>query len=276
MATAFQVTHQGQTKSLTEWAKGKNIRALSGLAPHERINFRDLVNTIAGICLATHFQDQAPDYPSFSVLITGTNRDQAAQDALRAIAGQNRTRQATAVLDALELLDGERLDPYRSKYATYIIDLLKKKGHGQVLNHSELIQSVHGVEYLAPQSLRLEPEWGVVVLATLVYSGDLIMAMPGKHFDATGLSQLAATPVRENLPTSNMSNSPKIGMCRRSRSCSNSEVGPWPSEKRSPKATRSRTTTPTGSGKNSGEAGVDPAACANRRAVLGAQIAPGG
>ena len=71
MATAFQVTHQGQTKSLTEWAKGKNIRALSGLAPHERINFRDLVNTIAGICLATHFQDQAPDYPSFSVLITG-------------------------------------------------------------------------------------------------------------------------------------------------------------------------------------------------------------
>lgn len=117
MATAFQVTHQSQTKSLTEWAKGKNIRALSGLSPHERINFRDLVNTIAGICLATSFQDQAPDYPSFSVLITGTNRDQAAQDALRAIAGQNRTRQATAVLDALELLDGERLDPYHSKYS---------------------------------------------------------------------------------------------------------------------------------------------------------------
>jgi len=155
------------------------------------------VNTIAGICLATHFQDQAPDYPSFSVLITGTNRDQAAQDALRAIAGQNHTRQATAVLDALELLDGDRLDPYRSKYATYIIDLLKKKGHGQVLNRSELIQSVHGVEYLAPQSLRLEPEWGVVVLTTLVYSGDLVLAIPGKNFDATGLPQLAAANVRE-------------------------------------------------------------------------------
>src|SRR5499426_158800 len=197
MATAFQVTHQGQTKSLTEWAKGKNIRALSGLAPHERINFRDLVNTIAGICLATHFQDQAPDYPSFSVLITSANRDQAAQDALRAIAGQNRTRQATAVLDALELLDGERLDPYRSKYAMHIVDILKKKGHGQVLNRSELMQSVHGVEYLASQSLRLEPEWGVVVLATLVYAGDLVLALPGKQFDATGLAQFAATPVRE-------------------------------------------------------------------------------
>ncbi|MDZ7699261.1 MAG: DUF6079 family protein [Deltaproteobacteria bacterium] len=54
-------------------------------------------------------QRKAPEYPFFSVLITGTNRDQAAQDALRAIAGQSRTKQATAVLDALELIDGERL-----------------------------------------------------------------------------------------------------------------------------------------------------------------------
>ena len=89
-----------------------------------------------------------------------------------------------------------------------------------MLNRSELIQSVHGVEYLAPQSLRLEPEWGVVVLATLVYAGDLVLAMPGKQFDATGLSQLAATPI-ENLPNSNISNSQKTGMCRRLRRCSN-------------------------------------------------------
>jgi hypothetical protein len=197
MATAFQMTYQSRTRSLTEWATGRNIRELSGLSPQERINFRDLVNTIAGICLAPYFQDRAPDYPSFSVLITGANRDQAAQDALRTVAGQNRTRQATAVLDALDLLDGERLDPYHSKYAMYIIDLLKKKGYGQVLNRSELIQHDNGVEYLAPQRFRLEPEWGVVVLATLVYSGDLVLAIPGKTFDATSLPQLAATNVRE-------------------------------------------------------------------------------
>ncbi len=113
MATAFEVTYQGRSKSLTEWAKGKSIRELSGIGSYERINFRDLVNTVSGICLGPHFQDQAPEYPLFSVLITGANRAQAAQDALRAIAGQTRTKQATAVLDALELLDGERLDPYR-------------------------------------------------------------------------------------------------------------------------------------------------------------------
>lgn len=197
MTTAFEATYQGRTKSLTEWAKGKSIRELSGIASHELINFRDLVNTIAGICLGAHFQDQAPEHPFFSVLITGANRAQAAQDALRAIAGQNRTKQATAVLDALELLDGERLDPYRSKYAKHILDIVKKKGHGQVVNRSELIQEVLGVEYLAPQTLRLEPEWAAVVLAALVYSGELVLAVPGKKFDATGLPQLAGTGIDE-------------------------------------------------------------------------------
>jgi hypothetical protein len=197
MTTAFEVTYQGRAKSLTEWAKGKSIREISGIGSHERINFRDLVNTIAGICLGTKFQDQAPEYPFFSVLITGANRAQAAQDALRAIAGQNRTKQATAVLDALELLDGERLDPYRSKYAKHILGVAKKKGHGQVVNRSELIQDVLGVEYLAPQSLRLEPEWAVVVLAALVYAGEVVLSIPGKKFDATGLAQLAGTGIDE-------------------------------------------------------------------------------
>ena len=197
MTDAFEVTYQGRTKSLTEWAKGKSIRELSGIGSHERINFRDLVNTIAGICLGAHFQDQAPEYPFFSVLITGTNREQAAQDALRAIAGQNRTKQATAVLDALELLDGERLDPYQSKYAKHIIGLLKKKGHGQVVNRSELIQDDKGVEYMDKDRYRLEPEWVIVVLAALVYSGDLVLAIPGKKYDATGLPQLAGTGIDE-------------------------------------------------------------------------------
>jgi len=66
-----------------------------------------------------------------------------------------------------------------------------------VVNRSEVIQDVNGLEYLAPQSLRLEPEWAVVVLAALVYSGDLVLAIPGQKFDATGLPALAATSVDE-------------------------------------------------------------------------------
>jgi Family of unknown function (DUF6079) len=194
---AFEISYQGRTKSMTEWAKGKSIRDLSGLSPDETINFRDLVNTIAGLCLAPNFEDQAPEYPFFSVLVTGNNRSQAAQDALRAIAGQTRTKQATAVLDALELLDGDKIDPSKSKYAKFILDAANDKGHGQVVNRSEIIKDDHGLEYMNPGGYRLESEWVMVILAALVYSGDIVLSIPGKKFDATGLQQLSATGMEE-------------------------------------------------------------------------------
>lgn len=197
MSEAFEVTHQGKTKSMMEWAKGLNIRSLSGLSPQESINFRDLINTIAGICLEPHFEDQAPEYPVFSIYITSQSRPQAAQDALRYIAGQSKTKQATAVLDALELLDEDRVDPHQSRYARHVLDLLSKKGEGQVVNRGEIIHEGNGVEFMDPSSKRLEPEWVVVVMASLVYSGDMVFVVPGAKCDATGLSKLSSMGVDE-------------------------------------------------------------------------------
>ena len=200
MLNAFELTYQGRSKTLIEWTKGtRPIRELAGVGPHDRITFRDLVNTLAGICFDQHFQEQAPEYPIFSVLITGANRTQAVQDALRAIAGQRgtATKQAVAVLDALELLDGERIDPYKSRYATYILDIVTQKGQGQVVNRSELIQDVLGIDYLAPERFRLEPEWVVVVIAALIYAGELVLTIPGIKFDAGNLPQLATTGIEQ-------------------------------------------------------------------------------
>ena len=197
MGSAFEVGHQGRRKALLEWAKGHSLREVSGISPAERINFRDLINAVAGICLESHFAEQAPDYPHFSVLVTSRNRAQAAQDALRWIAGATKTRQGTAILDSLGLLDGARLVPHRSKYAAHILDRVHGKGHGQVVNRGELIQELLGVEYLAAETLRLEPEWAAVLLAALVHSGDLVLAVPGRKFDAADLSALAALPLDE-------------------------------------------------------------------------------
>ena len=197
MTTAFELTYQGRTKSMTEWVKGKSIRDISGISSNETINFRDMINTVAGICLTPRFENQAPEYPYFSVLVTSRNREQAAFDALRAIGGQNRTKQATAVLDGLELLDGDKIDPYKSKYAAFLLDLVKQKGHGQVVGRSEVFQDDHGLEYMNPGLFRLEPEWTVVLLAALVYSGDIVLAIVGKKFDATNLQQLASTSIDE-------------------------------------------------------------------------------
>ena len=197
MGSAFEIGHQGRRKALLDWARGHSLREVSGVAPAERINFRDLINAVAGICLESHFAEQAPDYPSFSVLVTSGNRAQAAQDALRWIADATKTRQGTAILDSLGLLDGDRLDVYGSKYAAYILDQVHKKGHGQVVNRGELIQEVLGVDYLAAETLRLETEWAVVLLAALVHSGDLVLAVTGRKLDAADLPALAALPLDE-------------------------------------------------------------------------------
>jgi len=100
------------------------------------------------------------------------------------------------VLDGLGLMNGEKIDPYSSPYAKHLIDLLNQKGHGQVLNPSEVIQELDGIPYfVAPGKFRLEPELLVVVLGALIYSGDVVMSLPGKEFSATDLKELAARPL---------------------------------------------------------------------------------
>lgn len=191
MTMAFEVTYQGKSRPLLGWVKGKP------LGSGGRINVRDVVNAVGSVCLAPHFEELAPSYPTFTLLITTANRELATQDALKSVVGGPRTKLGAAVLDALELLDGERLDPTKSKFANHVTDVLKKKGHGQVVNRSELVHEVYGVEYFAPDRFRLEPEWLVVLLASLVHSGDLVLAIPGKKLDATNIAQLSATPLDE-------------------------------------------------------------------------------
>ena len=191
MATAIEVTHQGRKKPLAGWVTGRPA------GEGAQVNVLDVVNAVGSAALAARFEDEAPEYPAFPVYWTSKSRPQAVQDALRWIAGPLRTQQGSRVLDALELLDGDRLDPTRSRYARHVVELLERKGQGQVLDRGELIQAVHDVEYMAPGAYRLEPEWVVVVLASLVYSGHVVLAIPGRKFDATDVAALAAAPLAD-------------------------------------------------------------------------------
>jgi hypothetical protein len=197
MNTAFEVTYGGRRKPMLEWVKGQSIRDRAGLGGNERINFRDMINTVAGISLASHFEQLAEQYPIFSILVTSKNREQYARDAIRVISGGNPTKQASAVLDALQLLDGERITPANSKYAQFILEKLKAKPHGQVVNHSEVMETVYGIDYLEPRRFRLETEWVAVLLAALIHSGDIVLAIPGNKFDASKLSELASTGIED-------------------------------------------------------------------------------
>ncbi len=183
MTTAYQVTCQGRARTLAEVVQGKPA------AGQSRGSVRDLVNAAASVCLGPHFQNKAPEYPVFSILITRQNRAQAAQEAVRWLSGSIRSKPGTAVLDALELLDGDVLRPRNSRYARHVLDLLTQKAQGQVLNRAELVQDEQGVDYWG--RFRLEPEFLAVVLASLVHSGDLVLSLPGRKLDASAVDQFA-------------------------------------------------------------------------------------
>lgn len=195
--TAFEVTYQGKAKTLQDWAKGVSLRDRARLGTDERINFRDIVNIVSGLVLGQRFADIAPEYPKFPVLVTEANRKSLIGSALRALAGGTRTKDATAVLDALEVLDGERIDPTHSRYAQEVLKRLAAKGHGQVLNRNELVSGSTDVEYFFPAKQRLEPDLLVVVLGALAYSGDIVLSITGDKIDSSKLALLAERSLDE-------------------------------------------------------------------------------
>ena len=194
---AYEVTYQGKAKTLREWTKGISLRDKARLGPEERINFRDVVNITSGIALNNQFAEAAPDYPTFQALVTESNRKQLVGNALRALAGGNLTRDAVIILDGLEMLDGDRIDPTRSRYVQEVLSRLKAKGHGQVLNRGELLSGGSDVEYFAPLKFRLEPDLLLTVLGGLVYAGDIVLAITGDKIDSGKLTLLAERPLDE-------------------------------------------------------------------------------
>lgn len=185
---AYEVTHQGKTKTLQDWLKGVNMRERARLDPNSVIAFRDIVNVVAGICLAQHFDNIAPEYPKFSILITESNRRQAIQSAMRSLSSGQRPRDATAVLDALEMLDGSKIDTSKSRYAKAILDRINAKAPGQVLNRSELFTGLLGVEYFDDGHTRLEPDWVLLTLSCLVYAGEVVLSITGDKIDSSRLN----------------------------------------------------------------------------------------
>ncbi|MCP5271841.1 MAG: ATP-binding protein [Burkholderiaceae bacterium] len=194
---ALEMTYQGKSKPLEAWVQGISLRERARLGPDDRINFRDVVNVVSGLALASRFAEVAPEYPSFSSLVTEQNRRQLIGNALKMLAGGPKTRDGTVILDALGMLDGDKPQPGQSKYAKAVVAQLGAKGSGQVLNRAELLVGGSEIEYFSPAKCRLEPDLLVVVLGGLVYSGDAVLAIPGDKIDSSKTSLLTERSLEE-------------------------------------------------------------------------------
>lgn len=182
---AYIAQYNGQSKPMMDWLKGTSVRNISGLGDSQIGSLKDIFESVASHILANHFVSLAPEYPAFSQWITYENIESAAKDALSVISGGAATKRANAVLDALELLDGDKISPLQSRYAQAVLAVLKSKPQGQVVNQAELLEAINSRLYFKPESFRLEPEWLLVLIACLVYSGELELVVVGHTLTAS-------------------------------------------------------------------------------------------
>ena len=188
MLTSFDVIHQGVPKKMVEWLKGHR----TGNAA-----VRDLLELTGSVCLGASFEDRYPEYPKFTAQLSASNLKQPTEDVIRWLAGGIKNNLATAVLDGLELLDGDKLKPYQSRYAKVVLEKLEAKPPGQVVNRKELMTVKNDVE--RETRYQLEPEFLLIVLAALVQNGNVTLSVTGKKLDAANLNEASKTPLDQLL-----------------------------------------------------------------------------
>lgn len=186
ITSVYEVEYDGNRKKISEWISGKSLG---------RVGIRDIINEVASNVLANHFDEISHGYPEFKTIVTVGNRSELAKEAIKWISTTVKTDLGSKVLDGLSLLVGNNLRPKKSKYAKEILKALNNKAIGHVLNRNEIIYNDHDVEY--GTQFRLEPEWIVVILASLVYTGDITLSIHGKKIDASNLEELARTNIKD-------------------------------------------------------------------------------
>jgi hypothetical protein len=188
MLTSYEVGHQGVPKKMVEWLKGHR----TGNA-----TVRELIDWTGSAGLASCFEDRYPEYPSFTVKLTVSNLKQPTEDVIRWLSGGVKNQQSTAVLDGLELLDGDKLRPQNSRYAKAVLAKLEAKPPGQVVNRKELVVVKNDVEIEC--QYRLEPELLLIVLLSLVQNGNITLSLAGKKLDAANLNEATRIPLDQLL-----------------------------------------------------------------------------
>ncbi len=196
---AFSLTFGDQTATLGQWCDRFGIPSRGCIPTEDGSCLRDILNEVAGLCLSDHFGRQAPDYPRFPFFIPGSDRRRIAQETLRHLAGAPLTNGSQAVIDTLGLMDDGMIDPLASPYAVDILQRVDADRSQPIIRRAELIPEEAGRRYLAPDRFRLEAEWAMVLLASLLQAGEIALIVHGERYLADRLPELAALPMDDLL-----------------------------------------------------------------------------
>lgn len=185
-SNCFEVIYKGVKKQLVEVLKGKY---------NKNLTFQEIIDMVASTCMDDYFNSKYPNMPVFKTKITIKNQADTIRAGIDHFAGRT-NQQSKALLESFNLLDGDKINVNKSKYASYFINQLSKLPPKGVINFNDIYKETFN-EYLDRQfdiSYSLLP----IVLIALVHSGHAVIALKnGTVLTASNLDILPRTAAQD-------------------------------------------------------------------------------
>lgn len=158
--TCFDVVYKKEKRQLIEILKGKY---------NPDSTFGDTIDLAASICFDDYFNSIYPDFPVMQTKITRKNMIDNARVAFDYFAGR-KTNQAKLLLQSFGILDGEKIHPEGSKYASFYIERIKALPSQGVLNFTDIFEE-YGLYWYVDRQFHVWNTFMPIVFLSLVYAG---------------------------------------------------------------------------------------------------------
>ena len=183
--TCFNIRYKHQTRQLIEVLRGKYKRDAT---------FNETIDLAVSICLDDYFNEKYPDFPVFRTKITRNNMAENARAAFDHFAGR-KTQQSTNMLQSFGILDGDKIKPEGSKYASYYINMMKELPSKSVINFSDIFHQ-EGIDWQVDNKFGIWYIFTPIIFLSMVYGGYAVITMKdGKQLTASNLDTVPKTSV---------------------------------------------------------------------------------
>lgn len=181
--TCFNVTYKCHMRQLIEVLKGKYNRDMT---------FKDTIDLASSICLDEYFGTIYPGYPVMKTKITRKNQAENVRAAFDHFAGR-KSQQSTAMLQSFGILEGDKIRPEESKYASYYIDMLKKLQPQGALNYSDIFEPANDNMFV-DKEFKINFLFTPIIFLSLVYAGYAVITLrDGSTLTASNLDKVPKT-----------------------------------------------------------------------------------
>lgn len=164
--TCFDVMYKNQKNKLIEVLKNRY---------NKDFTFKDTIDLVASLCLDEYFNKKYPEYPIMQTKITRNNMAENVRKAFDYFAGR-KDNLSTLMLQSFGILEGNKIKPEGSKFASYYIDLVKNLPPQGVLNYTDIFDLCF-MDVYVDKKFKLEYIFTPIIFLSMVYAGYAVITL---------------------------------------------------------------------------------------------------